>query len=308
MAKKRKPKLGAKGPTPAWLRLSVAQRAALKEDIKRGFQGEERNGIKIPSARRIFEGYQSKDGYDLRHIERWTPAQLRRVRHDLAAIRTLASRSFDVKTPSTKSQRKRLVSYTGQNRKRIRSFIVHVPQGQRILFVKGQLTEVKAHAGRKERSFRRLYLFEDYSDGFKPSTFAEMADITMRMLPDMPDKIKGRAVFYALNSISLGAIGNYVRKSRVLDLLSEFHTRYDNSNQHKGFGEAINGFVMSGTEVQIKKREAEKRKYKSFYDPTKKLKFSDSTKGKRRVAKQTRVTKEVRKSLGLRSKRRSARR
>lgn len=304
MAKKRNPKIGAKGPTPAWLRLSIAQREKLKADIKLGFQGEERNGIKIPGVRRVFTGYAADEGFDLRHIERWSAAKLSRARHDIAVIRTLSSRSFDVKTPVTRKQRKRLQTYTGQNRKTQKAYIVHVSENQKIRFIKGQLTEVKVHAGKKERSFRRLYLFEDYSD-FKPTTFEEMADVTMRMLPDMPDKIKGRGVFYALNSISLGAIGNYVRKSRILDLLAEFHQRYDNSNMHKGFGEAINGFVMSGTEVQIKKQEAQKRQYKSFYDPTKKLKFSERTK---RVSSKKTVTKSIRKSVGIRSKRTAARR
>ena len=75
MAKNKK--LGSLGPQPHWLRMSVDQRQKTKNYIKNGLLGWVRDdGVKIPGARRIYEGLEAEKGFDLRHIERWSAQRL----------------------------------------------------------------------------------------------------------------------------------------------------------------------------------------------------------------------------------------
>src|ERR1700677_5215766 len=114
MAKKKKPKIGAMGPQPHWLQMSIAEREKTKRYIKEGLAGYVRSdGISIPAARRIYSGLNAADGYDLRHVERWSAAKLDHARKRIQALNTLTSRPFSVIIPRNQAQRKAAQSYTG---------------------------------------------------------------------------------------------------------------------------------------------------------------------------------------------------
>lgn len=275
---KRKKKLGALGPTSAWLRVPVGERAKLKADIIDG----------VKKSRRLFKGLTAKDGFDLRHPERWSTAKLKKARNLNTITRTLENKPFVLKTPTTKKQRKSLQSITGLTRKDQKSYpIFNVMPDEKVRFQKGAVIHVREYEDKK-KSIRRNFLFADYleDDEEMPETFEDMIELTERMLPDMPKAMGGREVFYGLFTTPQGVIGNLGSKDKVLDLLQRYYVKYDTpvmQASHKGFAEAVIGWYMTGTNRQVQKQEKEKTEYRKFWK-NEKLQFTKKVKSNRCTA------------------------
>jgi hypothetical protein len=248
MAKKKKPKLGALGPQPYWLKMSVAERARTKQYIKEGLHGyTTAAGVDIPGARRIYRGLDAANGYDLRHIERWPAAKLKVARERIQALNTLTGRPFAIVTPRTRKQRKAAQKYTGQNLPYQKKMIVAVqdPKLDKIVFRKNQVTVERTHK-HGSKSIRQRYLFSDYED-VEPQSFLEMVRITKMMLPDMPDKYYGRDVYYTILTRQYGPIGESFLKKRLIEQLYYYHETYGSAKGHTEFAEHVIGFQMVGT-------------------------------------------------------------
>jgi hypothetical protein len=292
VAKKKKSPVGSLGPKPHWLKLSVADRERTKQYIKEGLQGYVRqDGIRVPGARRIYSGLTSKDGFDLRHIERWPAARLRTARERIQALNTLTGRNFATITPHSKRQRKAAQNFTGQDLPYQKVFIVQIqdPKRDQVHFRNNKVTiERKYESGIKQ--IKQRYLFEDYLEYWiedpetgeeiklptlnYPVTFDEMREVTKRMLDDMPQNIFGGWAYYTILTIQYGPIGQSVPKHRVMDLLIEYHARYDRNKQHEGFAEQVIGFQMVGTNAQAKEFERLREKNRTERKKLKKLRFS----------------------------------
>jgi hypothetical protein len=285
--------------------MSVSEREITKRYIKEGLQGYVRDdGIHVPGARRIFTGLSSENGYDLRHIERWSSAKLATARKRIQALNTLTSRSFAVVTPRNARQRKSAQSFTGQNLSYQKSFIVQIQTDRdKPVFRKNKLAiERKLPSGSKiiqtrflfrdyltpaQRRRKRVELYgEEDSDEetddpesrfSEPSTFREMRTITLRVLPDMPSKIYGRDAFYTLLTAQYGPIGRSVVKSRILELLTEYFQRYDPGGTlyqgHKDFAEQVIGFQMVGTFAQASAYEIDRDRRSREARQRRKLRF-----------------------------------
>jgi len=302
MAKKKKTKLGALGPAPHWLDMSLAERAKTKIYIKEGLQGYERDdGTKIPSARRIYSGLKASDGFDLRHVERWSAAKLRTARNRIQSLNTLTSRPFAVIIPRTKKQKREAQNFTGQNLKHQKGFIVHVQIQNRdkAVFRDGKVgIERKFPSGSK--TIRQQYLFKDYlrpdeslraqlkgKKNYKddildsPTTFREMKEVTKRMLLHMPKNLYGQPAYYTILNIKYGPIGRTVTHGKVQELLIEYFNRYDPGGlqheggaAHEGFAESIIGFQMIGNKVQKDQFQREVERLRQMRKQRKRLRFS----------------------------------
>lgn len=293
MASKKKKKLGSLGPAAHWLDMSLLQRERTKQYIKESFNGYTRaDGVEIPSVRRIYRGLSASDGYDLRHIERWTAAKLKTARDRIQSFNTLSGRPFRIVTPHTKKQRKFAQTFTGQNLPYQKSFVVQVQDSKhdRAVFRDNKVSIERTFKG-GSKTIKQRYLFKDYlrpdetlaeeleeedmDDDVldSPTSFLEMREVTKRMLLDMPKKQYGRDVYYTIITVQYGPIGESVLHEDVLDHLTYYHNTYDLGNQHAHFAEQVIGFQMVGTYVSAaafqKQRDADKANRKRL----KKLRF-----------------------------------
>jgi hypothetical protein len=275
VAKKKKPKvkIGALGPQPHWLRMSIEQRERTKNYIKNGLLGWERDGVKIPSARRIYVGLSSGDGYDLRHIERWSAAKLTRARERIQSLNTLTSRPFTVLIPRSKKQRVAAQKFTGQNLPGQKEMIVQVQDAKhdKAVFRDGQVA-VERTMPKGSKTIKQRYLFSDYV-GYAPDTFLEMREVTKIMLPDMPEKYYGREVYYTLITVQYGPIGESFLHEDILQGLGDYHLRYGTGDQHKRFAEQIIGFQMVGIYTSAAAYQIERDRQKGLRKSRKKLVF-----------------------------------
>jgi hypothetical protein len=282
--------------------MSVGERAKTKEYIKAGLQGYERSdGVEIPGARRLYEGLSAADGFDLRHIERWTAAKLKSARHRIQSLNTLTSRPFAIIIPRTKKQRKAAQKFTGQNILHQKEFIAQIQiQGRdKAVFRQGKVgIERVFPSGAK--TIKQRYLFSDYlrpdetiRDDLSeeeaeeygddvldaPSTFREMREVTQRMLLDMPKNVYGQPAYYALITPQYGAFGRSATHGKVMDLIVEYMTRYDPGGtvvhgRHADFAEHIIGFQMIGTKTQMNELAQERIRLKAMRKERNKLRFS----------------------------------
>ncbi len=275
MAKKKKPKLGALGPQPHWLRMSVEQRERTKNYIKNGLLGWERDGIKIPAARNIYHSLDAKDGFDLRHIERWPAAKLATARNRIQSLNTLTSRPFTVLIPRSKKQRIAAQKYTGQNLPNQKQMIVQVQDSKHDKAVfRGNQVAIERTMPKGSKTIKQRYLFRDYIPANEiPVTFLEMRKVTEQMLPDMPEKYYGRDVYYTLITVQFGPIGESFLHEDILQGLGDYHLRYGVGDQHKQFAEQIIGFQMVGTFVSAAAYQIERDRQKGLRKLRKKLVF-----------------------------------
>jgi hypothetical protein len=277
MAKKKKPKIGALGPQPHWLDMSFAERAKTKQYIKESLQGYTRaDGVEIPGARRIYKGMDSADGFDLRHIERWSAAKLAKARERAQSINTLTSRPFTVIIPRTAKQRKAAQTFTGQNLPYQKEMIATVqsPKLDRVTFKNNKvIVERKFPSGTK--TIQQRYLFREYLKPGEsyPVGFVGMHRKLKEMLPDMPERYHGSKAYYTILTQQYGPIGRSVFKEKLLAEFEYYHATYGIDKQHQHFDEQVIGVQMVGTFVQARDYQNMRDRAKAKRKELRKLRF-----------------------------------
>jgi len=272
---------GSAGPKAYWLDMSATERAHTKEYIKAGLRGYDREeGIHVPGVRRVYSGFSAADGYDLRHIERWSAAKLKSARRYIQQVSTYTSRPVAIITPRTAKQRRAAQNFTGENKKQKIYFVpVQLPTHDKVRFKNNKVVVERTFKG-GSKQIKQRFLFRDYLEAGKrlPITFEEMHEFLDDMLPDMPENWGGQWAYYMLISTLHGPIGRSVPKSRISELLENYHQRYEKpGEQHEGFAEAVVGFQMVGTALQAGKFQIE-REHRSQRRPRKwrqKLKIAE---------------------------------
>lgn len=270
-------KLGALGPQPHWLRMSVAQREKTKQYIKEGLLGRVTDeGAKIPGARSIFKNLEASEGFNLTHVERWSASKLKKARSYIQRLNTLTGQPFSVLTPRTKKQLAAARKYTGQDLPEQKKMIVPIQDAKRDVAVfrhNKVMIERKFKSGTK--TIKARYLFLDY--GYRPETFSEMRRVTKLMLPDMPKNVYGQTAFYTIVTAQYGPIGNSSTKDRILELLDRYHSMYDPGGMvsagHKDFAEQVIGFQMVGTFAQMSQYEISRERISRERKRRNKLRF-----------------------------------
>ncbi len=275
MAKKKKGKIGALGPQSHWLRMSVDQREKTKNYIKNGMLGYERDGIRIPGTRRIYKGLGASEGYDLRHIERWSAAKLATARNRIQSLNTLVNQPFTILIPRTKKQRLEAQKFTKQDLPYQKEMIVPVqdPKRDKAVFRGGKLA-IERTMPKGSKSILQRFLFRDYvSADDMPFTFLDMRKVTEIMLPDMPIQHYKRDVYYTLITTQYGPIGESFLHEDILNGLAKYHLEYGTGNQHQRFAEQIIGFQAVGTFISAAAYQIERDRNKGLRKARKKLIF-----------------------------------
>jgi hypothetical protein len=274
----RKKKPGSLGPQPHWLRMSLEQRERTKQYIKEGLQGYERSdGIKIPGARRLYKGLDASNGFDLRHVERWSAAKLATARNRIQSLNTLVSRPFSIVIPRSKKQRTAAQKFTGQDIPSQKEFIVQITDKRdKAVFRKGKVAVERQFEG-GSKQIKQRYLWDDYVEEI-PFTFRQMLSAVEKMLPDMPKNVYGQTAYYTIITQQYGPIGRAASKGKIKELLQDYHQRYDpggtSAEGHSKFAEQIIGFQMIGTFAQYSAYEIEQRRRKQEAKQRRKLQFS----------------------------------
>jgi hypothetical protein len=200
--------------------------------------------------------------------------------------------------PRSQKQKREAQKATGQNRKDQKEFIAHVQkQGLDRATFRGGKVAIERKLPQGSKVVSQTFLWRDYTRDI-PYTFREMKEVTELMLDDMPAKVYGRDAFYTLLSQQYGPIGQQATKGKVLQLLSEYHGRYDpGSAGHRGhekFAEQLIGFQMMGTFAQVSQYEIEQRKRREAAKQRSKLRFSKTPRCPARNTKGQQCTRVIR--------------
>lgn len=218
----------------------------LREAIRGVPRGEGPGGVRLPGLRDIYQGFSREDGYDLRHIQRWSLARVQRVQELAKELNHLTSVPFRVMTPRTRQQKQTLRSFTRQFEPTQRRYIVHVEtRNYAVRFARrGKQLEIFRPERFGGYGRMRFWMFADYL-GYQAETQDEFIEATTRMLPDMPDW-----GFFSLWG-TYGVMGTPQPKKSLLAVLAQYFSEGDSFSPEKmeeGLGAVLQGWVLQGDE------------------------------------------------------------
>lgn len=257
----------------------------------------------------MFRGFTAAEGYDLRHIERWTQAQHDRVQSEIKELRQLLSSPYRLVTPRDRGQRSTLKNFTLQVDPRQKRFVVHVQSPQQRVSVRRQRGH--KHPGITIESAQRFggfgqmqfWFFNDYNEGYSPETREEFIEATRAMLPDMPDW-----GYFALWSRTNGVITIPQPKNSLLRVISRF---FDEGESFGGDKIEVATDILQGWVLQGNEADAEKVYIARQQRRTRKADRYKATRARRRVTYRSRtrfVLKKPAKKKVVKKRRKTARR
>lgn len=247
--------------TEKYLNLTQALMSARDEDYARIYDerskylDERRRGRlnylreSIQTLRAYQYGFEARDGYDARHIESWTYAQMKKVSNAARVMNEFIAGPHQRIVPKNREQRKALETYTGLRSKALRAFPIQTPsRDSRVSFRKGKITIRQPVArGYLENQY---WFFSDYVDPEDIEDFDDLRKALRKMLPDLPDK-----GWYVLNNSQHGAIGQSQQKKFLDKILYEYYLAYDvkdTTGAHEGFAQSILGVIRLSDRIDPK--------------------------------------------------------
>lgn len=182
----------------------------------------------IRVARRYFTGFESKDGWDLRRVDKIPLREIEKVKAIRRDYVQMANEPHKLIRPKTKAAKEALVAYTGQDPKQ-KAYIVMKPMGSKVKLVQKTVkpkkgkpkTSTSVQVSRKVDGgtiVERTFLFSDFTD--KPIITYEDAERALKkMMPHLP---KGH---YVVVSRLHGNIVSHATKNKLMDYFADtFYT------------------------------------------------------------------------------------
>jgi hypothetical protein len=211
--------------------------------------------------RKYFTGFDSKDGYDLRHPQRLSAQRLRAIRRYGSHLHTLTASPHYRAVARSDRDREALSKYTGQiykGTKKQRAFVIHHPEASyRDIKIKvnkkGHVELVKKSSGVTTRS--QIFVFIDY--GFNPKSFTSSDDIVsavrkMIASGDMPERGN-----YQFETELHGPIWYTMARDDLLLNLHRFGQQYTRSH---GFMTGMLGLRYYTDSIDVSVMDEEKTK------------------------------------------------
>lgn len=229
----------------------------------------------VKALRKIFTGFEAKDGFDARHPENWSAARVAKARRYGVRLHNLQSSPHVIVRPRSTAQREALLRHVAQPWPNLKAFVVHTPhpantqveyvrEPPRLLPFHVTLPgRVRVQLVKKIRGGAQLtrdYLFREIL-GYQPglsgpggrfrkgrNPWEDMIHATRLMLPYMPDTAisaqtgKPEEAWYTFVSMPHDSIGAAIRKSDLLSVLRSDYSRYS-----EGFAGLILGFRYQGS-------------------------------------------------------------
>lgn len=297
MAKKKKRSVSRSRPKLKPLRKSIRKPVRVRKPKPQSWfvslpKREQVNAVRllreqVRDLRQIFSGFDSKDGFDLRHPERWS--EMARTYVDLHAkdLRKLWSRRDEQQVVKPRARNKALLEaqraalrlHTGQGLPNQRAWIVSAAAARKLKVAYVPVPETPLAFGVKVPARLRVevrqsvkggyrlsqdFLFRELLGGYQPMNFASMAEATRALLPLMPDTVGGKEAYYVLLSDSpAGVISTPAPKSLLIEKLLQWHEEYDTASYvatHPDFAETIIGWRLQGARLEAIEKDRQYRR------------------------------------------------
>ncbi len=210
----------------------------------------------ILELRQVTHGYDAKDGFSLapHQLARISNAKYEKLRGDIVTLRDARSRPHVDVVPRSERQRKSVTAVAGQLFKKQKRFILHVPTADNVsaAFEDGVLRVTTKATG--VDLYKGYYFFPR-----KPRSWEDVIAMTKEV---MRTGMK-EGLYKVYNSI-YGEIGEAVSRSKLLQVLEEVYTNY---NQY--LSGTILGFIWRGTDYkQAERKSIEGQKIREKYRET----------------------------------------
>jgi hypothetical protein len=228
----------------------------------------------VQELRKIFSGFEAKNGFDVRHPENWSAGRVAKARRYGIRMRQLKSSPHIIVRPRTQAQREALLRHVAQPWPNQKAFIVHTPHpiGTVVDYVyeperrfpfnvvvparlRVQLSK-EIHGGThmtQDFLFREILGYQPglpgpggmYRKGRNP--WDDMIRATRALLPHMPKTTMSartgeeEEAWYTFISMPHDSIGASIRYSEILNKLQEDFSQYRES-----FAGLILGFRYQG--------------------------------------------------------------
>lgn len=259
---------GAPRPQAWWTNLTPAQRQYWRGYLHSALVGyTDAQGREIPGLRALYQGFEARDGFDIRNIAFW-PAHLKNHLRDAAgALHLITNNPFKVVDARTPARKRALIRFTGQApapEHTPKKFAVPLSSNQQTVhFVPDKKFGERAEIFQTAKGARlrtRRYLFNEIT-GDQPQTFKKMIKVTEKLLNQLPDS--GNFMFLTTQ----GTIGTLMYRDFILDEMRHYYEAYENPKTRvedkKGFAGNLIGFEWHGDEIEAEHIYVEKEKRKA---------------------------------------------
>lgn len=235
----------------------------------------------VQELRKIFRGFEARQGFDVRHPENWSAARVAKARRYGLRMRQLKSTPHVIARPRTQAQRDALMKHVAQPWPNQKAFIVHTPHpintvvdyvlepavsipvyAAALTFVRQRPAQLRVqlvkqiHGG---ESLTQDFLFREIL-GYQPglvgpggtyrvgqNPWEDMVRATRALLPFMPKTTMSartgeqEEAWYTFISMPHDSIGAAIRYSEIVNSLQFDFSRYSDS-----FAGLILGFRYQG--------------------------------------------------------------
>lgn len=215
----------------------------------------------VKALRQVFTGFETVDGYDLRHVELWSQRRVVRARKFGVRLRNLKSYPHIIVRPRTAEQRAALFRHVSQPWKNLKAFVVHTPRNPErtvVQYVMGPpipmgfgvtlRPKLRVQLVADELGGKHLtqdFLFREIL-GYQPGLpgpggafrhgrhpWEDMIYATRMLLPFMPRTTMSaktgqeEEAWYTVISMPHDSIGASIRWSEILNYFRSDYSKYD---------------------------------------------------------------------------------
>lgn len=210
----------------------------------------------VKNIRSFFRGFDSKDGFSLKEIQRWPASRVKKVEAYSVYLKNAQSQNYQRVIPRTKKQEKGLRALTGQLYEDQRAFLVHVPDTGRdkIAFdTHGNVIRQRELTNQEKTTIYDIFYLFVPLIGWRPATWDDIpgeestgvVSATEQILPFLPDD---ESLYFFYSELH-GMIGGGATKRMLLHLARRYAIEYS----LKDFADTLIGFqrVFSSTQGRM---------------------------------------------------------
>lgn len=237
---------------------------------------------RLKELRRYVKGF-DPNRYNLRHIDTWSDSNREHVRESSKRLRSLiASPHISVPVPRDKKKRRALKTFTSQDPREMRRFILHTeaPETTSLEFTPRGRVQLRVKSGPKTSFTREFFFWRDYTKRV-PVTLSAQRRVLEKMLNTgvlPPGK-------YAFWSERHGMTGVPQDRDFLLEKLNEWYYAYEQGEfayLHEGFGRVLTGLIYLGGWRNMRAAQVRAAKERNRYQVFRQFRITERKKKVRR--------------------------
>jgi len=253
---------------------------------------------RVRLARKHVNGFDAKNGYDLRKVKTWSPQKIKKVTRIAATLRELTRSPHDIKTAATPRSRRNLIQFTQQRIRGAKHFIVHKPsESSKVRLVHGRV-EIEGRYAGGVVSRSRFFLLPR-----RPRVPDDILAMAREMRPEMP---RG---FYVVLTAAHGDTGAPFERDKLIDHLRDYLVAYevDAEGASTGFADTIIGFrfmstSLGGAKAQHQRTDQRRERQKELNRKRQKEWQASLTRKKAMRPKRKKVTRKPKRKVSPKNK------